>query len=429
MNATRHQIAREWKRKSLASYFISNRRLNQEILSTGSLTFCVIIASLLYQDDTTTIRDKYNHALYSQELPSCLYGKDGSFGSSQACLRQNVVQCESPSQAETTSSPNSSYDTKLKPLSYQTKVLHQLKILRNLPTPRILTPTDPLFSYPELKRGIKQRRADEAKIRALQPQAIQARNSGDQEEIKRIFGLLSVIAYGGGNTPQMRADFLAKYGCTGYTPEILKYITELCIQRGIVEIGAGNGQWARAIRDYHQSFIKEQQEEIQQRQQSTDPSVLQNKQLEQFYTYKRLKDFILPYDDMSELPLSPTVYHSLTQPAHDYFHPNVEASSHIDAVRKMTSRGRVLLLVYPPPGPMALEAVKNYVDIYPQGNDTLIYVGEGVGGANANPEFFQYLLNNDDGEYEWCVMKVMDVLSSGGKGYEKMFVLQRRRVQ
>ena len=125
---------------------------------------------------------------------------------------------------------------------------------------------------------------------------------------------------------------------------------------------------------------------------------------------------------MQELPLSPKIYHSHTQPAHDYFYGQVrKCSSHTEAARQMSSRGRVLLLVYPPPGSMAVETIKAYVDIYPQDNDTIIYVGEGRGGANGNDELFDYLCN-DSGE--WAIIKIMDVQKSL-KGYEKCFCFQR----
>jgi len=153
---------------------------------------------------------------------------------------------------------------------------------------------------------------------------------------------------------------------------------------------------------------------------------------------KILKDFIIPYDDSSDLPLSPQIYHQYTQPAHDHFHPNVRnCSTHEDVIRRITNRGRVLLLIYPPPGSMALETVKAYANIDPEENDTIVYCGEGIGGANANNEFFDYFLDANNEKYEdkcfrykWCVMKVMDVLPApGGKGYEKMFVMKRLKVR
>lgn len=284
------------------------------------------------------------------------------------------------------------------------RVLHSLGIAA-LPLPRILTPSDAAFNYRELRAGLRCREADELKLRSLQEEAIAARNSGDPERIGRVFKEISAIAYGEEVTPQMREDFLVRYGCTAWTEDVLAHLVNLGEGRGIVEIGAGNGQWARAIKDFYE---KTHADTIQK-------SLKRGKRFE----------FVIPYDDMTNLPLSPKVYHRFTKPANEYFHPNVvKCTSHVNAVRKWESRGRILMLVYPPPGPMALETVRAYVDVYPEGNDTLVYVGEGRNGANGNDDFFDYFLN-DNG---WALISVSDVKPSvGGKGYEKMFVLQRTK--
>lgn len=106
---------------------------------------------------------------------------------------------------------------------------------------------------------------------------------------------------------------------------------------------------------------------------------------------------------------------------------------------------------------MALETVEAYANAHPE-NDTIVYVGEGLGGANADEEFFEYFLGMNGNDvasernskeqqsqlhqkqqqqeqnrnqkqkqtFQWAVVKVMDVLSSpGGKGFEKMFVLKK----
>ena len=150
-----------------------------------------------------------------------------------------------------------------------------------------------------------------------------------------------------------------------------------------------------------------------------------------------LQQFIVAYDDMSHIPLNTQVYHKYTQPAQDFFFPNVQKMKGQDAVGLIKNRGRVLLLVYPPPGKMAIEVVKQYTKFH--GNDTVIYVGEGVGGANADQELFDYFLNKkgdneDDKEgekYRWYLMKTLDIedVLGGGKGFERMFVLQRFKVE
>lgn len=289
-----------------------------------------------------------------------------------------------------------------RPPSRIRRVLHFLG-LSALPLPRVLTPSDAAFDYPELRVGLRCRVADEVKLRSLQEEAIGARNSGDPERIGRVFEEISAIAYGEGITPQMREDFLVKYGCTAWTEDVLAYLVKIGEGRGIVEIGAGNGQWARAIKDYYERLHKD----------AIQKALRAGKRF----------DFIIPYDDMTNLPLSPKVYHRFTKPANEYFHQNVQkCTSHIDAVRKWESRGRILLLVYPPPGPMAVETVRAYVEVYPEGNDTVVYVGEGRNGANGNGDLFDYFLKDNT----WVLLSVSDVRPSvGGKGYEKMFVLRR----
>ena len=280
------------------------------------------------------------------------------------------------------------------------RLLNYLRIA-NLPVPRVLTPTDPIFCYPEMKAGIRQRARDEAKLRSLQTEAIEARNSGDTQRINAVFAKISSIAYGVGVKPQDREDFLVKYGCTGWTDDIINKIIELGKDRGVVEVGAGNGQWSRELGDKYKELC-------------ASGGIVPANRTKNF-------EFVLPFDDMSELPLSPQVYHRHTAPAREHF-ASVQKSSHVDALRsKWETRGRVLLLVYPPPGPMAIESVKAYIDVY-EGNDTVVYVGEGRGGANANDAFFDYFCS-DEG---WTVENIMNVEQSpGGKGYEKCFVLRR----
>jgi len=277
-----------------------------------------------------------------------------------------------------------------------------------MPIPRVLTMNDPVFLYPQLIKGLIQRTKDEQQLRSLSYAAKEAHDSKDPTKIAHVMNQISEIAFGKGITPQMREDFLIQFGCTGYTEEIIIYLLELCRSRGIVEIGAGNGRWARQLTD---RYSQEKQ----------------NLKLGS----QRIWDFVLAFDDMTNVPLSPKIYHNLTQPSKDFFFTRVrKCSSHIDAVRRIECRGRVLLLVYPPPGPMALETVEAYVNAYPEGNDTVIYVGEGKGGANANDAFFDYFLRGEsrpnDRKNRWCLMKVINVHPPlGGKGYERLFVLKR----
>jgi hypothetical protein len=215
------------------------------------------------------------------------------------------------------------------------------------------------------------------------------------------------IIYGANLKPQDRQDFLQRYGCTGWTEDIVTVLLDLAKERGIVEIGAGHGQWSRVLTDrYKQQQQKEQQS-------STSPN-----------TPKSSKhfDFVLAYDDMSELPLDARIYNDRTQPYHDYFDSQVRKSSSVESVlQQWQCRSRVLLLVFPPPGSMAFNAATSYVDVSPVFNDTIVYVGEGRGGAHADDAFFDLLESGD-----WVLVKVMPVQSFGDKGFEKLYVLKRR---
>jgi hypothetical protein len=85
------------------------------------------------------------------------------------------------------------YASKLYPYSY-------------LPLPRLLTPLDPVFSYPELKRGLIRRHKDEERVRQIlsSPQLMEARKNQDHEQIQSILKTMNSVVYGKGVTPQMR---------------------------------------------------------------------------------------------------------------------------------------------------------------------------------------------------------------------------------
>lgn len=232
---------------------------------------------------------------------------------------------------------------------------------------------------------------------------------GNPEQLRALGDEIFQIAYGKGVTPQIREDFLVRYGCTGWTTAILKRLVEYCDSRGIVEVGAGHGQWARALSEAYDHRDEE----------GVAPNTRTTKT-----RGRRQFDFVLAYDDNSNLPLNTHIYNQYTQPHHDYFGnvKIVEGNKMTAILHSWACRGRTLLLVYPPPGPMALEVVRTYIDTAPE-NDTIIYVGEGRGGANADAAFFDMLENG-----EWVLVDVMEVLRPpGDKGYEKLFVLQKVR--
>ena len=174
-------------------------------------------------------------------------------------------------------------------------------------------------------------------------------------------------------------------------------------ERGVVEIGAGNGQWARALTERYKTALQ--------------TGTIQHP--------KKKFDFVLAYDDQSELPLDGNMFNKRTQVYHDYFYDKVkycDPNNFSNTLRQFQCRGRVLLLVYPPPGNMALDAVKQYASASDM-NDTVIYVGEGRGGANANDGLFRYFEENG-----WILLDVMKVIPLGSKGYESLYILRRQGV-
>jgi hypothetical protein len=194
--------------------------------------------------------------------------------------------------------------------------------------------------------------------------------------------------------------------------------------RGIVEIGAGNGQWARAITERYAAAAAAGPAAA-----AAAPS-------------RKPFEFVLAYDDMSSLPLPPQAYHARTEPARRYFYDRVrpcrggdsdaaEAPSAAAAappplrsvLGRWECRGRVLLLVYPPHGAaMARDALRAYAEADPLRNDAFAYVGEGRGGANADDSFFDLLESG-----EWTLASLVPVRPLGSKGHERMHVFVRNR--
>jgi len=291
-------------------------------------------------------------------------------------------------------------------------------------------------------RYLAKRRRDEIQVRNLRSKIERtvtagvggSGSAGPQQRQKLVGELVRdmyATLYGPGLTPRDRQLFLERYGCTGWTEECVEAMLELGRgvdgdgdPRGYVEIGAGNGQWARMLTDRYCEAAA-----------AATSNTATNWERRRF-------DFVTAYDDMSALPLNPDIYHPGTKPHHDYFFgggggsnnkttpPSAAATAGVrrcDSIpavlRQWHNRGRILLLVYPSPGSsMAYEAISSYAQICPQ-NDTVVYVGEGRGGANADDAFFDYL--EDFETNGWYLWKVLPVLPFGDKGYEKMFILKR----
>ena len=394
--------------------------------NTRNYRYATVVSSLVVASTATLAINCINHKeddeeknrLHDDALPSLPHRLYHHTVSAKPFASQ-LCQCEENTQSINSNiQQTSSSTTTPQPLSRLTLLLYSsyLYPYSYLKTPRLLTPHDNVFTYPELRRGLVRRQKDEEKVKQIlsSSKVREARANNDQVQMNNILKEMNTVVYGKGITPQMREDFLIQYGCTGYTIEILEYLVDNFNSRGIIEVGAGNGQWARALSDHYT---------IKQKHQSHNSST-------------KSFEFTKAYDNMEQLPLSPKIYHKQTLPANKYFYDKVQRSTHIDSVQKY-ARGRVLLLVYPPPGSMALETVEAYVNSSPayrgsQQNETVVYVGEGRGGANANDAFFDYLLgcnNEEDGNKEgsgWILEKVMNVQKSpGGKGYEKMFIFKR----
>eukprot|EP00549_Striatella_unipunctata_P015320 CAMPEP_0118683896 /NCGR_PEP_ID=MMETSP0800-20121206/6318_1 /TAXON_ID=210618 ORGANISM="Striatella unipunctata, Strain CCMP2910" /NCGR_SAMPLE_ID=MMETSP0800 /ASSEMBLY_ACC=CAM_ASM_000638 /LENGTH=391 /DNA_ID=CAMNT_0006580493 /DNA_START=140 /DNA_END=1317 /DNA_ORIENTATION=+ len=286
----------------------------------------------------------------------------------------------------------------VKPASWFSKCLYSLRV-KPLPTPRLITSKDPIFEYPSLTRGLKRRAKDETNLRQLSEQAVQARQSQNRERINHVYNKMCEIAYGKGVTPQEREDALVNMVVQDGHKKFFQ-------GRGYVEIGAGHGQWARALAEEHG-----------QRYNASSSSSLDNNN-------NNAEEFVLAFDNQSALPLNTGVYHAYTKPAHSYFYPNVRQNTTTnDALVQGT--GRILLMVYPGPGNMAHEALVSYTALNQDLQDDVIvvYVGEGRSGANANDAFFDLLQSGD-----WILVKELEVLPPlGGKGYEKMFVFKLSR--
>jgi len=309
----------------------------------------------------------------------------GIFGASH-CV------CESVSQREQNQS-------QIPPPSLWRRLLIPIGIL---PLPRLLTKDDKAFQIP--KRFLRKRQYDDERMRKLVAEDAPKFQKGPnpQEQLEALRKEIFEIAYGKGVTPQMREDFLIQYGCTGFTKKILQRLVNLCASRGIVEVGAGHGQWQRALTDAYTA--------------AHDTTNGTKKFV-----------FVLAYDDNSELPLNTHIYNQYTKPHHDHFGSVQKLETPADLARVLRSwacRGRALLMVFPPPGPMAVDTLKLYTEASPE-NDTLIYAGEGRGGANGDEAFFDMLESG-----EWILLDIVDVLRSPGdkdKGCEKLYILQKVR--
>jgi hypothetical protein len=155
-----------------------------------------------------------------------------------------------------------------------------------------------------------------------------------------------------------RQRYIEDFGCVKCTKDALSAIKRLGVK--VVELGAGAGHWERALALAGVDVVS--------------------------------------YDSFASLPSKLVGNVAKGDESVLAAHPN-----------------RALLLVYPPASDMAVKCVKAYA------GDLLVYVGEGRGGANANAEFFDLLLQ------DWAVQEMVILEETFPACYERLFVLRRRR--
>jgi hypothetical protein len=233
-----------------------------------------------------------------------------------------------------------------------------------------------IFTYPELTKGIEDRKVAEKQLQTVSLNAKQRLSELasqfklqkiDETEFaqrysslkKEIVDKAEVITFGARN----RDAFLKANGCVKINNECIQAIKDL--KMNIVEYGAGVGHWAKALSQQGKLDVK-------------------------------------AFDNMEFLPI----------PDEEKQFP-VEKTKDANVLRQYGNRA--LLLVYPPPGPMALTALEAH------NGKVLIYCGEGRGGANANDDFFDRL------ESQFKVIKtVTEFERFGTMSFERMWIMTRK---
>jgi len=234
------------------------------------------------------------------------------------------------------------------------------------------------FLYPSLLMGLDWRQQSATKLQAYMEEnrpvvvsltegLAQAQKDGDRQREESCLQQLNalklrirdetlMIMFGTLEPP--REAYVQEFGCARWTDPALAVVKSYS---PLLELGAGHGQWQKALQ-------------------------------------ARGAD-IMAFDTFEELPL----------PAFGVV-GNVHKGG-IEVLKNFPRRN--LLLVYPPLGDMATTAAKSFQGEY------LVYVGEGWGGANAEPQFFRLL------ETEWDVVQWME-LDPYPQCFERLFVLKRK---
>jgi hypothetical protein len=164
--------------------------------------------------------------------------------------------------------------------------------------------------------------------------------------------------------PHAREVYLQQYGCVRWTEDALQRVRKLS---PLIELGAGTGHW---------------QQELTLR--GAD---------------------VLAFDNFSTP--SPAAGNINNQAV-------VGKVAHGDESKIDQNRRRTLMLCYPPDDEFASRCLELY-----QGK-WLVYIGEGRGGVNASPDFF------DELEKNWVVHEVLELLPFP-QCFERLYILRRRR--
>ena len=256
---------------------------------------------------------------------------------------------------------------------------------------RSKTPRDSPFSYRELDEAVARRRDQERAlatyVNTVAPMIASARGEmaraqklGDPAALERARARFATLAaraqaetaaltWGSEEGQKRRAEFVERFGCVGWTDAALE---EIAKHSPIVEMGAGRGQWQRAL---------------------TERGV-----------------DVLAYDDGSAVP---GANERRRGDARSEFR-GVARRGDETRLRSFWVRraNRTLLVVYPE-GDLLVKCLENY------DGPVVLFVGEGRGGVNGAAETFDYV------EKRFDVEKTVPV-TPFGDGHEKLWVLRRK---
>jgi hypothetical protein len=158
-------------------------------------------------------------------------GADHSLKLLSLYFASTAITCQNEEQPKASRESDAS---NYKNLTLGQKIFHQI-FRKDLPTPRLMTPSDPIFQSSQMKRCVKERKADEKRLARIQKDIITCAQAKDRQCIEANMQKVNEVLYGKGVTMQAREEFLMKYGCTPYDDKILDRI--LSFKRPIMDIG------------------------------------------------------------------------------------------------------------------------------------------------------------------------------------------------